>query len=156
MIEVLVAPGPEADYLLQLCGSKPNSAFCFKDDLRATSRWRWCGNLSVSWSLAVGAARCKLENDGCARRLRRNQTQSEEIEKGELVFLRSLIQPLDDSVEITCENPGYRRAGALVRQMPFGNVTQASCQQLFDHLFGVAVIELNCRSGDHRASPSCR
>src|SRR5918911_3655333 len=96
MVQVLISTGPEAHHLFEPCGSDAKSALGLKDDLVGASRRRRRGHLRADGNLTVRSIRRDLKDGGRAGRLRRGQTEAEQVQKGQLVLLRTLVQKLND------------------------------------------------------------
>ena len=156
MIDVLIATGPEAEDFHELGRGDPGGPFGFKDDLVALFGGRRRGDLRASGSATFGRLLDELKNDGGARRLGGHQVEAEQIEKGEFVLLRRLVQPLDNRLDVAREDPGERHTCALLRRLPLRHVAQAPLEQFLHHPRGVPVIKQGLRSDDHDAVPSCR
>lgn len=86
----------------------------------------------------------------------RHQTDAELIEEGHTILVWSLVQALDDDLQIARDNPCQAVAGGIGRGQPIRDVAGTTRQNAVQQIGQGAIVSGSLDAGSHPAEPSCK
>ncbi len=158
VVDVLVAAGPQAHGLDELGHGKPDRTLGLEADLPGGGAGgRRGGHPRPGGESHIGGGVGHLDRERGARRLRGDETHTQQVEEGELVLRRRTLEASCDRLQIADDDLGERPVGTRLLRKPLRHVTRPERLEPREEVRRVADREDGRPGGNtHAGAPSSR